>query len=466
MKSSSTNSIGNWIFLRNNSAISAYTSQTEVIYEDGIDIANLSTYLSPVQIYNKSLDRGFNSPKDFQALSDGSNLYCDTLNDRVVMFDLDGNISRVIQGNLRLKQTNRDFVVLGAYFNPTVRKIWVAFSQNISTTTPFDPTKIYIDYDSVTVRLDDTRIDQNNTGLFDLVSNTSATLEITFKSNDLGIALSSAISSARLRKVRFDKGAVTNGGFALNTVGVGTATTSTVSQKTTNSISYLTSYSTIYSGNATTSYGLPVTTLIATSSNDFNADNIVPTSDVLDPMGDLGNVSVDLIEGPIYFANLYNPISVHYSNSKIIIAQPFSDSVVAFNDNSSLTLAWKISSDIAEFIDTKLGSVYELSDGVVILGCPITDNNSTGRLLKYRVSGGIIETKLLFNKLDVIKALPGPDQDNFYVLLDDSVSNGINTRLKLVDVSGNTISVWGENYEIIHPKGLKLLSNNDILVSE
>jgi hypothetical protein len=183
-------------------------------------------------------------------------------------------------------------------------------------------------------------------------------------------------------------------------------------------------------------------------------------------VGDLGNVSVDLIEGPIYFANLYNPISVHYSNSKIIIAQPFSDSVVAFNDNSSLTLAWKISSDIAEFIDTKLGSVYELSDGVVILGCPITDNNSTGRLLKYRVSGGIIETKLLFNKLDVIKALPGPDQDNFYVLLDDSVSNGINTRLKLVDVSGNTISAWGENYEIIHPKGLKLLSNNDILVSE
>jgi hypothetical protein len=85
------------------------------------------------------------------------------------------------------------------------------------------------------------------------------------------------------------------------------------------SISYLTSYSTIYSGNATTSYGLPVTTLIATSSNDFNADNIVPTSDVLDPVGDLGNVSVDLIEGPIYFANLYNPISVHYSNSKIMI---------------------------------------------------------------------------------------------------------------------------------------------------
>jgi hypothetical protein len=206
--------------------------------------------------------------------------------------------------------------------------------------------------------------------------------------------------------------------------------------------------------------------LITPSTNDFNADNIVPTPDVLDPVGDVGNVSIDLFEGPIHFSNIYNPISVHYSNSKIIIAQPFSDSVVAYNDDSSLTLAWKISSDVAEFIDTKLGSVYELADGVVILGCPITDNNPTGRLIKYRVSGGIIETKLLFNGLDVIKALPGPDQDNFYVLLDDSVSNGANTRLKLVDISGNIISVWGDNYEIIHPKGLRLLSNNDILVSE
>jgi hypothetical protein len=209
-----------------------------------------------------------------------------------------------------------------------------------------------------------------------------------------------------------------------------------------------------------------VTNLVSTVTNDFNNDNIVPTSDVLDPVGDIGNVSVDLFEGPIHFANIYNPISVHYSNSKIIIAQPFTDSVLAYNDDSSLSLAWKISSDIAEFIDTKLGSVYELSDGVVILGCPITDNNPTGRLIKYRVSGGIIETKLLFNNLDVVKALPGPDQDNFYVLLDDNINGGNNTRLRLVDISGNTISTWGDNYEIIHPKGLRLLSNNDILVSE
>ena len=466
MKISTTNTIGNWIFLRNNSAISAYTTQTEVIYEDGIDTANLSTYLSPVQIYNKSLDRGFNTPKDFQSLSNGSNLYCDTLNDRVVMFDLDGNISRIIQGNLRLKQANRDFVALGAYFNPTVRKIWVAFSQNISTTTPFDPTKIYIDYDSITVRLDDTRIDQNNTGLFDLVSNASATLEITFKNNDLGVALAAAINAARSRKVRFDRGAVTNGGFAENTVGVGVATTSNSNQKTANSITYLTKHSNTYTGTATTSYGLPITTVAQTTSFDFNEDNIVPTEDVLDPVGDVGNVSVDMVVGPIYFANIYNPISVHYSNSKIIIAQPFSDSVIAFNDNSSLTQAWKISSDVAEFIDTKLGSVYEISDGVVILGCPITSNNASGSLIKYRVTGGIIETKILFRNLDVIKALPGPDQDNFYVLLDDNVNNGVNTRLKLVDVSGNTISAWGENYEIIHPKGLRVLSNNDILVSE
>jgi hypothetical protein len=90
----------------------------------------------------------------------------------------------------------------------------------------------------------------------------------------------------------------------------------------------------------------------------------------------------------------------------------------------------------------------------------------SGKIIKYRITGGLIESKINFENLDVVKVLPGPDQDNFYVLLDDVVNQGVNTRLKLVDISGNIISSWGNNFEIVHPKGLRVLSNNEILVSE
>ena len=468
LKIASTSSIGNWIYLRGNTAVQTDIENNDTTYEDGVDTINMSTYLSPVQIFNKSNTAGFYSPKDYQTLSDGSSIYCDTLNDRVVKFDIDGKITKLIQGNIRLKQIERDFVALGGYFNPTIRKIWVAFSQNISTETPFDNTKIYIVYDNNTIRLDDTRIDQNNTGLFDLVGGASATLEITFVDSSLGTALATSISSARSKKIRIDKGAVTNGGYLVNSVGIGTESPSTFSLKTYNSVSYLNQINTTtYAGSITTSFGLPVTSSIASTSYDFNADNVVPTTNLLGPDNQIDDVTVDIYEGPIHFENIYNPISVHYSDSRIIIAQPFENSIVSFNDNTNLTADFTVSNVVAEFLDTKLGSVYEISSGLLLIGCPGTPNtNFDGKLLKYRVTGGLVETKLTFANLDVIKALPGPNQDQFYVLLDDYINSGTDTRLKLVDTTGNTISTWGDNYELIHPKGMRILSNNDILVSE
>lgn len=468
IKIESTSSVGNWIYLRGNSAVQTDIDNNDTTYEDGVDTVNMSTYLSPVQIFNKSNTSGFYMPQDYQSLSDGSAIYCDTLNDRVVKFDLDGKITKLIQGNIRLKQVERDFVALAGYFNPTIRKIWVAFSQNISTDIPFDNTKIYIVYDNNSIRLDDTRIDQNNTGLFSLVAGVSATLEITFVDSSLGTALASSISSARSKKIRIDKGAVTNGGFLVNSVGIGTESPAVTSLKTSNSVTYFNQINSgSFAGSITTSFGLPVTSAVAVTSYDFNADSVVPTANLLGPNNQIDDVAVDIYEGPIYFANIYNPISVHYSNSKIIIAQPFEDSIIGFNDNANLTTDFIISSVVAEFLDTKLGSVYEISSGLLLIGCPGTPNtNFDGKLLKYRVTGGLIETKLTFSNLDVIKALPGPNQDEFYVLLDDYINSGTDTRLKLVDTTGNTIATWGENFELIHPKGMRVLSNNDILVSE
>lgn len=465
MKIASTSNVGNWIYLRNNSAITVDYSDNESTYEDGVDPL-LADYLSPVQIYNKSSSYGFNVPKDFQQISDGSNLYCDTGNDRVILFDIDGNATKIIQGNIRLKRQERDFVLLGAYLNPDIRKMWVAFSQNISTTSPYDPTKIYIVYDNNAIRLDDSRIDQNETGLFDPINGRSATLEITFVDNSLGTALASNISSARYKKLRVDSGAFTNGGFVENTVGIGTESASITGSKSLNSLTYFNSLTSTYIGSASTSEGLNSFLYTIPTILDFNNDDVVPTPDVLlGPNDQINDITIDIYSGPIYFRNIYNPISVQYSLDKIIIAQPFEQSILAFNDDTDLTLEYSVPFEIAPFLDTKLGSVYEISSGLLLIGCPGVDNNN-GKLLKYKVSGGMVETKLTFNNLDVVKALPGPNQDNFYVLFDDSINSGTNTRLKLIDTTGNILSTWGDNYELIHPKGMKTLTNNDILVSE
>jgi len=379
-----------------------------------------------------------------------------------VIFDIDQKITKIIQGNIRLKQSEKDFVALTAYYNPAVKKIWVTFSQNIANV---DLTNIYIVFDGNTVRLDDPRIDSSNTGLFDLLDDRSATLQITFLSDEQGNALNTSLSNARSKQIRLDQGSVQNNGFLVNTVGIG-ATSSASFSASNASLSYFNTLTATYSGTASTIQGIPFTAQGTSLSSDFNVDGTVPSAELLGPNGQKNEITLNLIQGPIFVRNIYNPISVHYSNSSIIIAQPFNNSVVSYADDSTLTNKWNIPSTIAEFIDTKLGNAYEISTDKILIAVPSVSSADNSNLLVYRTTDQIIETRLSFSNFDVIKALPGPSQDLFYILTDDVLNSGENSRLKLINSSGNEISTWGDNNEIVHPKGLRVLSNRDILVSE
>jgi hypothetical protein len=136
-------------------------------------------------------------------------------------------------------------------------------------------------------------------------------------------------------------------------------------------------------------------------------------------------------------------------------------------DDADLTLKWTISSDIVKYYDNRLGSAYLLGSGNVLLGSAAFGSSDTGKLQVYNLTNGYVETKLTFNN-DVVKALPGPatDYSNFYVLTDDVINNGQNSRLHLVDTSGTIISTWGDNNELFHPKGMRIISNTNILISE
>lgn len=459
-----TSSVGNWIYLRNNNLISAASNVLESTIEDGIDAGTLRNYLTPNQIFMKSTNYGLDTPTDYQALSTGGNIICDSKNDRILLTDIDGVFTKIIQGNIRLKLTSRDFVALSASFNPDTRKIYIAFSQNVSFV---NLTKIYISYGNISVRGDDTRLSGD---YLEPIFDSSATYVFTINNTVEGIALNTAISNALTRNVRLDKGCFTNAGNSINT---NTALSATIPTSTVSTINrtnqFVAGISTSITGTSAVTTGLPLTTAIVNSVTDYNGDGIISTTKMYGPNSQTDNIILDLLKGPIYFANIYNPVSVQYdeTNSLVIIAQPHSNSVLSYSNNTDLTLKWSISSDIVRYYDNKLGSAYLLANGNVLLGSPASDTKDTGKLQVYNVSNGYIETKLTFNN-DVVKALPGPatDYSNFYVLTDDVINYGANSRLHLVNNSGTILSTWGDNNELFHPKGMRIISNDNILISE
>ncbi len=459
-----TSKVGNWVYLRNNTLISATSTKVETTVEDGVDNSTLSAYLSPKQIFNKSTSYGFDTPKDYQALDNGGNIICDTLNDRIVITDINGNFTKVIQGNIRLRLQSRDFVALSATFNPTTRKIFIAFSQNISFV---DLTKIFIIYDNVTVRADDTRI----TGEYlDPILDNSATYVLSISSTVEGRALSTALSNANVVKIRLDKGCFTNSGTSINSADVLSATLPESTTSSTNRTQqFFSGISTSLTGTVTTAIGLSSTSLSVSSITDYNGDGNISLTKMYGPNNQEDDIQLNLLKGPIYFANIYNPVSVQYLEDKehIIVAQPHSNSVLSYTNNDNLDLNWTITSDIVKFYDNKVGSAYQMNNGKILLGSPAVDSNDTGKVQIYNITNGFIETKLTFNN-DVVKVLPGPatDYSNFYVLTDDVVNFGANSRLHLVNTSGTILSTWGDNNELFHPKGLRITGNNTILVSE
>ena len=459
-----TSNVGNFIYLRNNNLISAASNVLETTLEDGIDSGTLRNYLTPNQIFLKSTNYGLDTPTDYQSLSTGGNIICDSKNDRIIMTDINGAFTKVIQGNIRLKLTSRDFVALSASFNPETRKIYIAFSQNVSFV---DLTKIYITFNNISVRGDDTRLSGD---YLEPIFDSSATYVFTINDTVEGIALNAAISNALTKKVRLDKGCFTNSGFSINTNSALSATipTSTVSA-TNRTQQFVAGISTSITGTSTVTTGLPTTTSVVNSVTDYNGDGVVSTTAMYGPNLQTDNIILDLLQGPIYFANIYNPVSVQYdeTNSLIVIAQPHFNSVLCYSNDTDLTLKWAITSDIVNYYDNKLGSAYLLTNGNVLLGSPALDANDTGKLQVYNVSNGYIETKLTFNN-DVVKALPGPatDYSNFYVLTDDVINFGANSRLHLVNNSGTILSTWGDNNELFHPKGMRIISNDNILISE
>ncbi len=515
IKLTQTSDIGNWIYLAKNSAIQADQNNLTSSYEDGVDnsTSSIKNYLSPWQIFNKATTSGFYQPKDFKILWDNSAIYADTGNDRIVHFDENGSIKKLIQGNLRLKLSERDFMVLGAQYNPDIQTIYLPFSQCVTIS---DASKIIIIYDGIDVSCSDTNFVSSVELLTPLVNQKSATvlLKLTSKFNKL-------LNSATDQRVIILSGAFTSNGTATNSAETSNNTNNTggtgsntppstisppsgsggtggggsfVSFSTTTSILSSPSVKHLDVRNKLSLNGkleifasLKKPSEFSAQSFDFKAmgsgDTITEifdydgngVSSTLIGVPKAGKttaqtlpIELTIMSGPIFYANIYNPISVHVNNSyQYVVAQPFYNSVVCFDYDTANTLLWALSSELVSYTEGYLGSAYELANKNILVATPSTSSTALGKMMVIKRSTNsdfpIVTIDL---EGDGIYAMPTELSSEYYVAVDDRFNAGKNSKLVRYNSSGKVIKSWNNKNLLKHPKGLNVLPNGDVLISE
>jgi hypothetical protein len=205
---------------------------------------------------------------------------------------------------------------------------------------------------------------------------------------------------------------------------------------------------------------------------DYNGDGI-STSLIAPPKTGLtvaqsGSIELPIMQGPIYYANIYNPISINMTNSyQYVIAQPFSNSVVCFDSDTANTLLWAISSDLVTYKEGFLGSAFVLNNNNVLCATPSKSSTQKGELIIIkRTNTKDFPITTLPQDGDCVYALPTEKSGEYYVLVDDTFTNGKSSKLLRVNSSNKVIKSWNNNNLLLHPKGLSVLQNGDLLVSE
>jgi len=519
--------VGNWIYLAKSSALSALqtaSTTTKSTYEDGNDnstaVNSLSTYLTPWQIFNKSSNYGFYKPKDFRILWDESAIYADTLNDRIIHFDSAGVVKKIIQGNLRLKLVERDFMVLAAHYNPDVAVIYLPFSQCVNI---LDASKIKIIYDGLDISANEIAYVSSVELLTPLVSLKSSTvvIKLTSKMNKL-------LSSATDKRV-----IILAGAFSTN----GTATNDSESSDNTNNISGTGSSTpgTIvgppsgYTNSGLGDGGKPGSLSVRADLNVMDIldspslkrfelkgnTNLSGTVEIFDSMskkntfsgfqsfdfkamadGDITEIfdyngdgitttliappksgqtiaqttpiELNMLTGPVYYANIFNPISVMVNKSyQYIVAQPFVNSVIAFDYDTANSVLWTLPSTLVPFNADLLGSAYELNNGNILIALPSQSSTVLGKLMVIRRTNTddfpIVNITL---QGDAVYALPSEKSGEYYVLVDDRFNSGKNSKLLRINTSGTVVKSWNNKGLLTKPTGLNVLSNGDLLIAE
>ena len=211
--------------------------------------------------------------------------------------------------------------------------------------------------------------------------------------------------------------------------------------------------------------GLNTPPAVVTSTTDFNGNGTVDTY-LQGPNGQVNRVILDVYQGQIFFDNLYNPVSVQIDPiGNWIVGAVADNGVIVYS--SSANRLWTIPTTLATFIAGSPGSAYKdpVTNNVICALPAGTNGKGTLLVITNEVATNTLIpiVTLPFNG-NVTRALPGTAVD-YWIAVDDVSGNGQSSRIMNVNSAGTVLFSWGTGI-LLHPVGLKILPNSDILISE
>jgi hypothetical protein len=429
-----SSTVGLFEYLTVNNLDTSDFSKSPSIENQTITLANLPK--SPFQIFAQ-MGNGLLNPQHY--ISNGSSGFyiADTDNDRIIQIDSQGALVNILQGNIKLTRTNRDFVLLGAYYNSNLKQLYVLFSQYIAVPSPtatfaYQQNLFFLINGITYAFTNPTYFSQDLTkqGLFKLVNSKTATYYITVTSEMDGI-LNQYSNSAYLQII--NPSAV----FLLDTTGTGRSDNYAPEDYsvTINNTSF-----SEFMFNSQVGLG----TIVAKNNNVvqnsvdpiyFNntsgqiSNNLLAAYNI--QTGKSNAFTVPIFNLPIYFDNIFKPIHVDYTQSDVIILSCVGNYSIRAYD-VEYNLIYKVPYTQFTFNEKLGGSTIALDTNSqvpqnLLIGQVGSASTLIGSVSIYNVTNQVISNSFVFNGFDVVKTLPY--NNNYITILYDRLGNGIRSKL-------------------------------------
>lgn len=434
-----TSNIGKYIFLSDDNLIISGSDHEETQILD----VNNNLYLSPYQVFS-SLPPALINPQHYIQTLSGTYFIADTDNDRVIEINENGEITRAIQGNIRLSRSDRDFVVLNVFYNTNIRQLFVLFSQYINLPENYLKQLALLVNGNYYLLNDPVYFDQNNVGLYKINTNSKSATFYSTTTDDMDTILTENPSTAY-----FQIQNNIDAPFVIPTTG-----RSDGYQLENDSITYNRSQFNEFSSNTSLGFGT-----ILNYSSSLVFDIIDPSvfglnsdtpSTVLLGSTEVGSdppfstfYSIPIQVFPIYIDNIFKPIFLDYTDNDVLVVTTVGNSAIRAYD-SDFEPQYTIPISKFSFNEKFGGSAYvldrtELDSGNILLIAEPTNGITTmasGKVYIYNRNKNLIVNRFEFNGFDTVKALP--ENNNYTILLYDRNANGLRSKLIKVSPDGKT----------------------------
>ena len=444
-----------WLALTDSSLVGAtFFIEGDIINVIGADLLQLpeeafdgaSLPVSPRQAWSK-VGAGLRGPKFVSRGQDGTLLIADTRNDRILEIGPDGSLVHCLQGNVYLPIAARDFVALSAVHNVRLGRIYVAFSQIL--TSGIDPTKFTLA----------TADGANSLSLGGSAATFSTVNDAVGNSAVIQIQLSASAANevggwGKTMVLSISPGGVTGVAGTATSVpspspSVGGSAPSPYDQGGMGTLTEI-------AGNTS---GGSSTTNDETNTFSFTGGTSLNSTSLIGLNGVGGVVSINVDEADIVFAPIVFPMSAQLvGDSNFVVAQDYTGltSPNVINVDISGNIAWSILGQYVTFDSDQVGNATYLDDGSVLCCSP-----SMGQVLQIvPVSNAVTFSHTTIDGTPQF-AIRLDDGDTVVVLSD---SSGLNSRVYEMTPSGDVIRDWGLG-RLSDPTGVALLESGNWVIS-